>query len=196
MKPHIYKWVANNKEKLKEMKRQHALNYYAKNKDAICEKRKKERIDKQIFKIQAKIIIKMLVKNLKQIFMNFLFLKKLYDFLKFLFLIIFSTANINEQSIKSKKELLLEKRKYLEENVKENHFLENVRNDYQKYHDFILKQKQDQIKSMQFLNQYIDDLMISGKLTEHDIVNSKREKQEIMSEVDKIKKDLDGLMKN
>ena len=48
---------------------------------------------------------------------------------------------------------------------------------------------------MQFLNQYIDDLMVSGKLTEHDIVNSKKEKQEIMSEVDKIKKDLDGLMK-
>jgi hypothetical protein len=100
-----------------------------------------------------------------------------------------------EQQIKMKRQLLLEKRKYLEENVKENNFLENVRNDYKKYHDFILKQKEDQIKSMQFLNQYIDDLMVSGKLTEHDIVNSKREKQEIMSEVDKIKKDLDGLMK-
>ena len=101
-----------------------------------------------------------------------------------------------EQQIKMKRQLLLEKRKYLEENVKENHFLENVRNDYKKYHDFILKQKQDQMKSMQFLNQYIDDLMVSGKLTEHDIVNSKKEKQEIMSELDKIKIDLDGLMKN
>jgi hypothetical protein len=38
--------------------------------------------------------------------------------------------------------------------------------------------------------------MISGKLTEHDIVNSKKEKQEIMGELDKIKKDLDGLIKN
>jgi len=37
------------------MKRQNAANYYAKNKDAICEKRKKERIDKQIFKIQCEI---------------------------------------------------------------------------------------------------------------------------------------------
>jgi hypothetical protein len=101
-----------------------------------------------------------------------------------------------EQQIKMKRRLLLEKRKYLEENVKENHFLENVRNDYQKYHDFILKQKQDQMKSMQFLNQYIDDLMVSGKLTENDIVNSKKEKQEIMGELDKIKKDLDGLIKN
>ena len=57
MKPHIYKWVENNKEteKFKEMKRQNAANYYAKNKDAICEKRKKERIDKQIFKIQCEI---------------------------------------------------------------------------------------------------------------------------------------------
>ena len=57
MKPHINKWVANNKdtEKFKEMKRQNAANYYAKNKDAICEKRKKERLDKQIFKIQCEI---------------------------------------------------------------------------------------------------------------------------------------------
>lgn len=101
-----------------------------------------------------------------------------------------------EQQIKMKRQLLLEKRKYLEENVKENHFLKNVRNDYKRYHDFILKQKQDQIKSMQFLNQYIDDLMVSGKLTQHDIVNSRKEKQEITSEVDKIKKDLDDLMKN
>jgi len=101
-----------------------------------------------------------------------------------------------EQQIKLKRRLLLEKRKYLEENVKENHYLENVRNDYMKYHEYISKQKQDQIKSMQFLNQYIDDLMVSGKLTEHDILNSKKEKQEIMSELDKIKKDLDGLMKN
>ena len=55
MKPPIYKWVANNKEKLKEMKRQNASNYYAKNKDAICEKRKRERIEKQTFKIQFEI---------------------------------------------------------------------------------------------------------------------------------------------
>jgi hypothetical protein len=55
MKPHIYKWVANNKEKLKETKRQNASNYYAKNKDAICEKRKKERSQIRIFKIQCEI---------------------------------------------------------------------------------------------------------------------------------------------
>jgi len=107
-----------------------------------------------------------------------------------------SYLNKIEQQIQLKRRLLLEKRKYLEENVKENHFLESVRNDYKKYHNFILKQKQDQVKSMQFLNQYIDDLMVSGKLTENDIVNSKKEKQEIMSEVDKIKKDLENLMKN
>jgi len=55
MKPHIYKWVANNKDKIKEMKRINASNYYAKHKDAICEKRKKERIEQRIFKIQCEI---------------------------------------------------------------------------------------------------------------------------------------------
>ena len=101
-----------------------------------------------------------------------------------------------EELIEAKRRMLLEKQKKLKNISKQNQFLEAVKNDYTKYYDYISQQKQDQIKSMQFLNQYIDDLMISGKLTEHDIVNSKREKQEIMGELDKIKKDLDGLMKN
>jgi len=100
-----------------------------------------------------------------------------------------------EQQIKNKRTFLLNKRDKLKHLSKENEFLVNVRNDYQNYHDIILKQKQDQVASMELLNQYISDIMVSGKLTEQDIKNQKQERNMILREMDKIKKDLDGLIK-
>ena len=99
-----------------------------------------------------------------------------------------------EQQIKNKRNFLLNKRDKLKHLSKENEFLVNVRNDYQNYHNIILKQKQDQLASMDLLNQYINDIMVSGKLTEQDIKNQKQERNSILREMDKIKKDLDGLI--
>ena len=100
-----------------------------------------------------------------------------------------------EQQIKNKRTFLLNKRDKLKHLSKENEFLVNVRNDYQNYHNIILKQKQDQVASMELLNQYISDIMASGKMTEQDIKNQKQERDMILREMDKIKKDLDGLIK-
>ena len=79
-----------------------------------------------------------------------------------------------EQQIKNKRTFLLNKRDKLKHLSKENEFLVNVRNDYQNYHNIILKQKQDQVASMELLNQYISDIMASGKMTEQDIKNQKQ----------------------
>ena len=100
-----------------------------------------------------------------------------------------------EKQIKNKRDFLLKKRNKVEHLSKENEFLENVKNDYQKYYNVILKQKQDQMKAMELLHQYIDDIKVSGKLTNQDIINTKREQNTILGEMDRIKKDLDGLIK-
>ena len=100
-----------------------------------------------------------------------------------------------EQQIKNKRDFLLKKRNKVEHLSKENEFLENVKNDYQKYYNVILKQKQDQVKAMELLHQYIDDIKVSGKLTNQDIINTKREQNTILGEMDRIKKDLDGVIK-
>jgi hypothetical protein len=100
-----------------------------------------------------------------------------------------------EQQIQSKRNLLLEKRKSLEESIKQNHFLEGVRNDYQKYHNYIIKQNQEQMRAMNILNQYLGDIMVSGKLTEKDIHNTRRDQNEILGEMDKIKSSLDEIIK-
>jgi hypothetical protein len=100
-----------------------------------------------------------------------------------------------EGQIEAKRNLLLQKRKVLKRTVKENQFLDGVKQDYEKYHDFIVNQKQSQIKAMGLLNQYIGDIVVSGKLTEQDIKNSKVEQKEILGQIDKIKKELDEIMK-
>jgi Tfp pilus assembly pilus retraction ATPase PilT len=99
-----------------------------------------------------------------------------------------------EKQIAQKRNFLLQRRQQLEVSAKENTFLNNVKEDYQKYHQFIVKQKQDQVQAMQLLDQYLNDLMVSGKMTQHDILQSKKDQQDILSEIDKIKKDLDGII--
>lgn len=99
-----------------------------------------------------------------------------------------------ENQIQAKRGLLLNKRKTLEDAIKRNHFLEGVKNDYQKYHSYIIKQNHDQMRAMNLLNQYVGDIMVSGKLTEKDIHNTRKEQSEILSEMDKIKHNLDEII--
>jgi len=100
-----------------------------------------------------------------------------------------------EAQIQDKRKWLLNKRKVLKKTVKENKFLEGVKSDYEKYHNFIVNQKQQKIKAMSLLNQYIGDIIVSGKLTEKDIQQTKNEEKEILGQIDKIKNDLDEIMK-
>ncbi len=99
-----------------------------------------------------------------------------------------------EQEIKSKKDLLLEKRKYLQKISKDNRFLTGVNNDYQKYYDFIIKQKEDQMKTLNYLNDYISDMMVNTKLTEQDINETNQEQKRILNEIKNIKKSLEEII--
>lgn len=100
-----------------------------------------------------------------------------------------------ENQIQAKRNLLLEKRKTLESTVSQNQFLEGVKNDYQRYHNYIIKQNQEQMRAMNILNQYLGDIMVSGKLTEKDINNTRHEQTSILKEMDKIKSNLDEIIK-
>jgi len=99
-----------------------------------------------------------------------------------------------ENQIQAKRNLLLEKRKTLESTVGQNQFLEGVKNDYQRYHNYIIKQNQDQMRAMNILNQYLGNIMVSGRLTEKDINNTRNEQNNILKEMDKIKGDLDNII--
>ncbi len=92
-----------------------------------------------------------------------------------------------------KRKMLLEKQKTLQQTAKENEYLEMVRNDYKKYYNHIVKQKEDQINAMNYLKQYIDEIMVNGKLTDVDLENAKMEQDELIQEMADIKSKMDEI---
>jgi uncharacterized protein YjiK len=99
-----------------------------------------------------------------------------------------------EGQIEAKRKLLINKRAYLEKSLKENAFLEGVYKDYQKYKDYIVKEKQDQLRAMNILKQYTEDLRVSASMTEANIKQSKHDQKNILREMDKIKYELDQII--
>lgn len=100
-----------------------------------------------------------------------------------------------EKQILAKRKMLLEKQNILKREEKQNEFLNIVRNDYKKYYFFIIKQKKDQVTSMEILQKYLDDLIVSGKLTDEDLLNAKKQHKHILGELNKVKNNLSGLVK-
>ena len=48
---------------------------------------------------------------------------------------------------------------------------------------------------MGLLKKYVDDLIVTGKMTDTDLQNAKQDQQELMGEVGKIKKGLDEIIR-
>jgi hypothetical protein len=101
-----------------------------------------------------------------------------------------------ENLIESKRKMLLEKQKKLRFVYKQNQFLDVVRQDYDTYYSYIVKQKQDQVKALQLLNNYVMDLTRSGNLTKHNMADAKHEQRKIVSEMKSIQMNLDEIVSN
>jgi predicted MPP superfamily phosphohydrolase len=101
-----------------------------------------------------------------------------------------------EDLIESKRRMLLEKQKKIRFIAKQNRFLDAVKNDYVKYYTYIAQQKQDQIKALQLLDNYIHDLTRSGQLSKHNMEDAKVEQNKILKEVKSIKEGLESIMEN
>jgi hypothetical protein len=96
--------------------------------------------------------------------------------------------------IDAKRRMLLEKQKKIKVISKQNEFLDEVKNDYDKYYRYIRQQKQDQITALHLLDNYINDLSRSGNLSKHNIEDAKVEQRKIIHEINSIKKGLDGII--
>lgn len=96
--------------------------------------------------------------------------------------------------IEAKRDLLLKKQRKIQKIAKQNALLEHIKDDYSKYNNYIIKQKQDQITALQLLNNYIDDLNRSGQMSQHNIQDAKMEQNKILKELKSIKQGLDKIM--
>jgi len=100
-----------------------------------------------------------------------------------------------EETIDSKRKMLINNQKRLQFMSKQNAFLDAVREDYDKYNDYFVKQKHEQIKAFGVLNSYITDLNRSTKLTKQNMVDSKEEQRKIVHEINAIQHNLDEIVK-
>lgn len=99
-----------------------------------------------------------------------------------------------EEAINAKRNMLIQKQKKIKKMEKQNAFLEYVKSDYNKYYDYIIQQKRDEMKALELLNNYIDDLTRSGRLNGHNIKDAKHEQKRIISEMNKIRRGLDKII--
>lgn len=103
--------------------------------------------------------------------------------------------NIKKQ-IDTKQQLLLKRHYELETEKRNNEFLEQILYDYQKYQSHMIYQKKDQIKLMVYLKKYLQDLILSGKLTDEDIKKARREQNDILFEIEQINKGIEEIITN
>ena len=100
-----------------------------------------------------------------------------------------------ESQIEAKKEMLIEKQKSINKNIKFNKLLENIKNDYQTYYNYIIQQKKQQIQAMNILNQYIHELSASGNLSKNNLKDARIEEKKILNEIKLIENNMNNLIK-
>jgi hypothetical protein len=96
--------------------------------------------------------------------------------------------------IKIKRNMLINKQKKLKQLINQNHFLIDIKNDYIRFNNYTIKQKQDQITALELLKKYIHDLTVSGNLSDNNLKDALYEQNKIKKELKSIKLGLDRLM--
>ena len=101
-----------------------------------------------------------------------------------------------QQLIELKRKMLLDKQIKYKKISKQNHFLEEIKNDYSNYSNYIMKQKQEQIQALEILHNYVKDLTNSGNLSKQNVKDAKYEQKKIIKELKSIKHNLDDVIRN
>jgi hypothetical protein len=99
-----------------------------------------------------------------------------------------------QKLLAEKKKLMYDKHEFVSKESINNKFLEMVKKDYEKYNNYILEQKRQQIDSLETINKYIDELNKTNQLSKYNLQDSKVEQKKILNEIQKIKTDLDEII--
>ena len=74
-----------------------------------------------------------------------------------------------------------------------NTFLEDVYNDYKRYHEYILLEKQKQKVQMEFILEYLENSIEGKELSEEMITRAKFERKNILRSLNSVRDDLNEL---
>ena len=86
------------------------------------------------------------------------------------------------------------KREALKNAMKQNRFLEEVKTDYDNYHEFLVNQKNEQINALEYINGYIGDIQTEGEINDEKINESRMQQEWILSELKNIKQELSEIV--
>lgn len=99
-----------------------------------------------------------------------------------------------ENEIKNKKMLLVQKRRDLDKKEKLNEYLSGVKTDYNKYYDYIVGEKQQQLNTLNLLKEYLDDLVQTENLVDRQLRTVRRDQRDILGEISNIRNELDNIV--
>jgi hypothetical protein len=101
---------------------------------------------------------------------------------------------ILENEVMHKKTLLVDDLERLEEEREETQFLNEIAEDYKKYNQIILQQKQIQIKELMKILDYIDELTETQAVTKYTLNHTKNEQKRVIDEIKSLQSEMDKLI--
>jgi len=101
-----------------------------------------------------------------------------------------------EKLIEEKQQLLLENYKNMYINSQQNAVLENIKEDYEKYYNYIIEEKNEQLKAFYILNTYVENLEKYKKYSKHNAEDMRHQQMNIINEINIIKKNLHDIISN
>lgn len=101
-----------------------------------------------------------------------------------------------KQQIKEKQQYLQERFKELEKNKSENLYLDKIKEDYQKYFNYINNIKQDQLKAFENISSYLDKVGCELKTTDTLLQETKYDQKQVLTEINKLREELNKITTN
>ena len=99
-----------------------------------------------------------------------------------------------EEEIKKKEKDLRENYRDLKKTALENTFFQSVLDDYEKYYDYIVEEKQKQHFAFQKISDYLDKLNSETSLTKEQMNQLRDDQKDILRKLSFIKHELDEIM--
>ena len=99
-----------------------------------------------------------------------------------------------QNKLKDEQKFQMDNLKEVASDVRENEFLGVIRDDYKKHFDFILMQKKKQKQQLEELLEYLFKSAEQAEITQSLLLQTKGEKQRLLSEIEKIRNEIDMLI--
>jgi hypothetical protein len=98
-----------------------------------------------------------------------------------------------QNELADRKKLIYERYDHIQEVKKENEFLEKVANDYNYHYNTIKKLKDEQMRSMSILVEYLDHLIKETTMTDESLDYAKKQQSKLLEELDTLNSEINKI---